>query len=297
MSRNGALKVVVCIKEVTYVYVPATIDRASQQIEQEAVVKIINPFDEYALEWALQIKKKTRGQAEVIVVTFGAPRVREMLSYCLSLGADQAYLIREDDFPTLDAWTRALVLSHGIRKMGFDVVFCGRKAVDDNLGLVGGYVAGFLNMPWLSNITYVDLADADRNLLCHKMAGKTTIEKVKVPLPALLMIERGGISLSYPSLPEISKSRHKAITELTGKDLALVPESLTGQKLMEDVRLTPPKPKPMFTIDSSLSAGDRLKMIMSGGIAKKTDSKLLEGKQEDIVPKVVQYLIDQASPF
>lgn len=297
MNKNEAVKIVVCVKEVTYVYVPATIDRTSGQIEQEAVVKIINPFDEYALEWALQLKKKAKKPVKVSVVSFGEPRVREMLSYCLSLGADAACLIREDDFPALDAWTRALVLSHGIRQMGFDVVFCGRQAVDDNLGLVGGYLAGFLNIPWLSNINRVDFADGDRNLLCHKMAGKTTIEKIQIPLPALLITERGGIALSYPSLTETFRSRHKAITELKAKDLALIPETLTDQKLITDLRLTPPKPKPMFTIDSSLSAGDRLKMIMSGGLAKKTDSKLLEGKKEDIVPKVIQYFIDQVSPF
>lgn len=297
MTEGRMINIVVCVKEVTYVYAPATIDKRSEQIDQEAIVKIMNPFDEYALEWALQIKKKTNGQAKVIVLTFGEPRVREMLSYCLSLGADEACLIREDDFPPLDAWTRALVLSRGIRQIGFDVVFCGKQAVDDNLGLVGGYLARFLNIPWLSNINYVEFAETDQGLLCHRMAGKTKIEKVKVPFPALLITEKGGIALSYPSLPETFKSRHKIIAELKGQDLALMPQTLTDQKLMKDLRLIPPKPKPMFTIDSSLSAGDRLKMIMSGGLAKKTDSKLLEGKKEDIVPKVVQYLIDQASPF
>ena len=297
MSENRPLKIVVCVKEVAHVYAPADFDRKSEKIDEENVVKIINPFDEYALEWALHLKRQKNRQCKVAVLTFGEERAKEMLSYCVALGADEAYLIREDDFPPLDPWTRALVLSHGVERAGFDLAFCGKQALDDNLGLVGGYVAHFLKISWTSDINQVDFNENGQELICHKMVGKTKMERIKVSFPVLLITEKGGITLGYPSLPGIANSRRRAITEWKGSDLGLNPQKLAGQRLTRDIRTIPPKPKPMFTIDSSLSAADRLKMIMGGGLAKKTDTKLLEGKKKDIVPKVVQYLIDQISPF
>ena len=297
MNEPRPLKIVVCVKEVAHVYAPADFDRKSERIDQNCVVKVINPFDEYALEWALHLKRQQNRQCTVAVLTFGEDQAKEMLSYCAALGADEAYLIREDDFPPLDPWTRALVLSHGVQKAGFDLVLCGKQAVDDNLGLVGGYLAHFLKTPWVSDINQVDFNETRQELICHKMVGKTKMERVKISFPVVLMAEKGGITLGYPALPGIANSRRRAITEWKGSDLGLNPQELAEQRLTRDIRTIPPKPKPMFTIDSSLSAADRLKMIMGGGLAKKTDTKLLEGKKEDIVPKVVQYLIDQISPI
>jgi len=297
MTEKKTMTIVVCVKEVPYVYAPAAFDRKNEIIDQESIARIMNPFDEYALEWALHLKKKTNGKGKVVVLTFGEQRVREMLSYCLSLGADEAYLIREDDFPPLDAWTRALVLSKGVNKIGFDLVLCGRQAIDDNFGLVGGYLAGFLNLSWLSYVNHVGFDENNQHLICHRMVGKAKIEKVKASPPILLIAEKGGIELSYPTLTEIFNSRQKKIIEWKGIDLDLISHKITDKKLIQNIRVIPPKPKPMFTIDSTLSATDRLKMVISGGLTKKTNTKLLEGKKEDIVPKVAQYLIDQTSPF
>jgi len=297
MIEGKTMKIVVCVKEVTHVYAPAELDKKSEKIDQECIVRIMNPFDEYALEWALHLKNKKDEQCKVVALTFGEERSKEMLSYCLSLGADEACLIREDDFPPLDPWTRAFVLSHGVRKIGFDLVFCGKQAIDDNLGLVGGYLAGFLDIPWLPHINYMEFNENNQGLICYKMAGKTKIEKIKVSMPVMIITEKGGIALSYPSLPGIFNSRQKKIVEWKGADLDLIPQAITNQKLIQDIQVIPPKPKPMFTIDSTLSAADRLKMIMGGGLAKKTDTKLLEGEKEEIAPKIVQYLIDQLSPF
>lgn len=290
---DSALKIVVCIKNVSHVYAPASFDRKSEKIDSDCVVNIMNPFDEYAFEMALHMKRMGGPRCRVAVLSFGEENCKEMLSYCLSSGADEAYLVREDDFPPLDPWSRALVLSHGVRKMGFDVVLCGKQAIDDNFGLVGGYLAHFLNIPWLSNVISVEeFNQQDQRLICRRRADKTKIERIKAPGPVMLIADKSGVELSYPSLRGIFNSRQKKITEWKGADLGLEPHRLTGEKLIHDVRTIPPKPKPMFTVDSNLSAADRMKMIMGGGLAKKSDTKILEGKKEDVLPKVVRFLID-----
>jgi len=298
MSEGDILKIVVCVKMVEHVYAPANFDRKKEEIDSECLVNIINPYDEYALEMALQLKRRSEGSCQVFVVTYGDDQSKEMLSYCLSLGADDAYLIRGTDFPPMDPWNRAFVLSCGIEKIGFDLVFAGKQAIDDNFGLVGGYLANFLKINWISNISDVEKFDANnKGIVCRKISDKTKIERIRAAMPVMLLTEKGGIGLSYPSLRGIFYSRKKQIIEWNRSDLDLQSYAFAEKKLINALRTTPPKPKPAFTVDSSLSAADRMKMIMSGGLAKKSDTKILEGKIEDTVPKIVKYLIDNISPF
>ena len=128
------MEILVCIKQV-----PDTteirIDPETNTLIRTGVPSIMNPFDAYAVEQALQLKEMTDGR--VTVVTMGPPQAKSILGDALAMGVDDAYLVTDRKFGGSDTLATSYILASVARKLGpFDVILCGKQAIDGDTGQV-----------------------------------------------------------------------------------------------------------------------------------------------------------------
>ena len=150
------MEILVCIKQV-----PDTteirIDPETNTLIRTGVPSIMNPFDAYAVEQALQLKEMTDGR--VTVVTMGPPQAKSILGDALAMGVDDAYLVTDRKFGGSDTLATSYILASVARKLGpFDVILCGKQAIDGDTGQVGPEMAEHLDIP---QITYVSSVEVD----------------------------------------------------------------------------------------------------------------------------------------
>ena len=138
------MKIVVCIKQV-----PDTnevkINQETGTLIRDGVKSIMNPDDKNALESALQLKDKYG--ASVSVLSMGPPQAKEILREALSMGADEVFLISDRKFGGSDTWATATIIASAIEKVGdYDIILCGRQAIDGDTAQVGPEIAEFLDI-------------------------------------------------------------------------------------------------------------------------------------------------------
>ena len=130
------MNILVCMKQV-----PDTseikIDPDTNTLIRAGVPSIVNPFDAYALEVAARLKEKNSGST-VTIVSMGPPQAETALRECLAVGADKAYLVSDRAFGGSDTLATSYTLSTVVKKLGgFDIIFCGKQAIDGDTGQVG----------------------------------------------------------------------------------------------------------------------------------------------------------------
>ena len=147
------MNIIVCIKQV-----PDTaeikINPETNTLMREGVPSIINPFDLHAIEAALQIKEQLGGK--VTVLTMGPPQAEASLREAVSMGADDAVLLSDKAFAGSDTWATSYTLAKAIEKLGADIIFCGKQAIDGDTAQVGPETAEFLNIPHISYIRKIE---------------------------------------------------------------------------------------------------------------------------------------------
>lgn len=134
------MKVVVCLKQILDPELPPSvfeIDRASKRAVLDKHPLVISPFDENALELALQLREKVK-DCRVAALTYGPPQSEDAVRKALGVLADEAVMVVQEGEPPGDSYATARVLAAAIRKMGpVDLVMCGRQAGDWDSGQVG----------------------------------------------------------------------------------------------------------------------------------------------------------------
>jgi electron transfer flavoprotein beta subunit len=196
-------------------YVPDTetvikITPDAKGIEQAGIKMILNPYDEFAVEAALQLKEKT-GDGEVTVVTVGPDAATAALRSALAMGADKAILVKgETGFCT--GLTVARALAEVLRMVSFDVLLFGSRAVDDDNLQVGPMVATLLNLPCATTVTKLEVQDG-RAVAERPIEGGT--EVIETPLPAAFSCHKGMNEPRYASLKGIMASKKKPVEERT----------------------------------------------------------------------------------
>lgn len=178
-------------------------------VNREALPAIINPEDLCALEEALKIKDKHGGS--ITVMSMGPPKAEEALKFALCLGADRAYLLSDRKFAASDTLATSYTLSKAIEKIGvYDIIFCGRQAIDGDTAQVGPQVAEKLG---LNQLTYVfEIVDISNKYITVKRDITNGYEVAKAPLPILLTITSAA---NIPRPPSVKKIM--ALKNLTSK--------------------------------------------------------------------------------
>ncbi|MCH7591320.1 MAG: electron transfer flavoprotein subunit beta/FixA family protein [Planctomycetes bacterium] len=203
---------------------------------------IIDPFDEFGVELALQLREKRSDVTEVVAMILGPAKAAEALRVALAMGADSGVHISDDDFDTRNELNVAAYLAAAVKKdeSGFDLILCGKYNIDLDAGAVGPALAEFLDLPHVGAVQGFELAEDGKRFTARRRIEGAE-EVVECELPALLTIEKGLVEPRYPSLPNLMKAKKKPVTVLTTAELAVDEALSTGTKF---VSLAPPPPRP-----------------------------------------------------
>jgi len=220
---------IVCVKQVPdTANITGEAMKADGTVNRAALPAIFNPEDLHALEAAIQIKERFGGK--VTVITMGPPNACEVLREALYRGADRAILISDRRAAASDTLATSYILSQAIRKLGdFDMVFCGRQAIDGDTAQVGPQLAEKLMIP---QITYYEkLADLKGRVIHVRRNVGNGWEVLQGKLPVLLTV----IDTAYEPRPAAAKrvmkyKRARAAMEVTTAVNAQMPSADDEQK-------------------------------------------------------------------
>ena len=224
------MKIIVLVSQTQDTEAKIHVSSGGDSIDTEGMKWIMNPYDEFAVEEAIQTKERHGG--EVVIVSIGPDRVLETMRQALAMGADSAVHIKGDNYAEADSFAVAKVIGSEIKKLGdFDIVFTGMKIIDEESGQVGVQVAEELGVPHVSLVSKVIEVDpAGKKAVCQKEidGGHVTVE---VPLPCLITCPDAMNEPRYASLPGIMKAKKKPLTVVTVEDLNLGDLGLSEQEL------------------------------------------------------------------
>ena len=255
------MKIFVCVKQV--LDTAAKINVQGGKIDRFGIPRIINPYDEFAIEEAIRIKEK-KEDVNITVLSLGPETSKEVLRSALAMGADNAIHLLDPEFDKLDNLGIARVLALAIKPTSFDLILCGRQAVDDDMGQIGGALATILDLPLATVVTKLDLTENNtRATVVRQIEGGS--ELIELALPALLTCQKGLNQPRLPSLKGIMKAKKKEIKVIDCS--ALQWNELPKPLVIEGNASLPPK--------------------RSGG-------SILEGSSSIKVSKLVQLLREEA---
>ncbi|MFI6421232.1 electron transfer flavoprotein subunit beta/FixA family protein [Streptomyces sp. NPDC050842] len=208
------LKIAVCVK-----YVPdATGDRGFADdltTDREAVDGLLSELDEYAVEQALRISEES-DDAEVTVVTVGPDDAKDALRKALSMGADKAVHVNDEDIHGSDVIATSAILAKALEKTGFDLVVCGMASTDGTMGVLPALLAERLNVP---QVTLLSEVSVDGGTVKGRRDGDSATELLEAPLPAVVSVTDQSGEARYPSFKGIMAAKKKPVEELDLDDL------------------------------------------------------------------------------
>ncbi|WLR56129.1 electron transfer flavoprotein subunit beta/FixA family protein [Mesobacillus subterraneus] len=210
---------------------------ANGKINEDGAEFIINPYDEYAIEEAIQVRDAQGG--EVTVVSVGNEETEKQLRTALAMGADKAVLINiEDDFEDGDQFTTAKILAEYLKDKEADLILGGNVAIDGGSGQVGPRVAEQLGMPYVTTITKLEI-NGTTATITRDVEGDS--EVIETSLPVLVTAQQGLNEPRYPSLPGIMKAKKKPLDELELDDLDLDEDDVEAKTKTIEIYLPPQK--------------------------------------------------------
>ncbi|RSK28077.1 electron transfer flavoprotein subunit beta/FixA family protein [Bacillus sp. HMF5848] len=206
-------------------------------IQEDGAEFIINPYDEYAVEEAIQVRDAHGG--EVTVVTVGSEEAEKELRTALAMGADKAVLINtEDDLDDSDQFTTATILATYLKEQDVDLIIAGNVAIDGGSGQVGPRVAELLDIAYVTTITKLEI-DGSTVKVVRDVEGDSEI--IEASLPLLVTAQQGLNDPRYPSLPGIMKAKKKPLDELELDDLDLDEDDVEQKTKTIELYLPPAK--------------------------------------------------------
>ncbi|MFH8873575.1 electron transfer flavoprotein subunit beta/FixA family protein [Streptomyces griseus] len=211
-----SLRIVVCVK-----YVPdATGDRRFADdltLDREDVDGLLSELDEYAVEQALQIADGA-DDAEITVVTVGPEDAKDALRKALSMGADKAVHVEDDDLHGTDVMGTSLVLAKAVEKTGYDLVICGMASTDGVMGVLPALLAERLGVP---QVTLLSEVAVNGGVVTGRRDGDTATEQLQASLPAVVSVTDQSGEARYPSFKGIMAAKKKPVESLDLEDLEL----------------------------------------------------------------------------
>tara|TARA_B100001142_G_scaffold300856_1_gene325986 strand:- start:21551 stop:22387 length:837 start_codon:yes stop_codon:yes gene_type:complete len=223
------MKIVVLVRQTPDTEAQITANSSGNGIDESSIKWILNPFDEFAVEEAVQIKENTG--AEVIILGVGPDRALETIRTALAMGGDSAIHIKDDNFGATDSYATAKLIAAKIKAIGdVDLILAGKKWIDEESGQVPIQVAAELNIPQATIATKVDIDEATKTAKVQsEIEGGQRI--IELSFPALVTTERGINEPRYASLPGIMKAKKKPLEEVTLDTINLEELGLTAESL------------------------------------------------------------------
>ncbi|MBN1308528.1 MAG: electron transfer flavoprotein subunit beta/FixA family protein [Chitinispirillaceae bacterium] len=208
--------IVVCIKQV-----PGTtqvhINPETGTLIRDGVEAVVNPFDEYAVEEALRIKEKNGGIVKAI--TMGPPQAEAALRSVIALGVDEGILVTDRLFAGSDTWATSYTLSCAIKSIGaFDLIICGKQAIDGDTAQVGPGVAEMLDIPFVAWVRKVE--DITPTSIRVERMMEEGYDSIEMPLPALITVVK---EINTPRMASLKGKMRAKSAPIVKRDAASFP--------------------------------------------------------------------------
>ncbi|MCO6436071.1 MAG: electron transfer flavoprotein subunit beta/FixA family protein [Phycisphaerae bacterium] len=240
------MKILTIVKQVPDSNATIKIMPDGSGIDPAGLKLVPDPFDEFGIELAVQLKEKRKDVSEVVAITLGPDKAAEALRVALAMGADSGIHINDAKFDPLNELLFAQVVAEAVRKEAgdFSLIFCGKYNIDLDAGAVGPALAEFLDIPHVGAITALEVSDDGKSFKARRRIEGAD-EVVEGTLPALMTIEKGLVEPRYPSLPNLMKAKKKPVKLLTSAELS-GDEALSAGLGFQSIAPPPPRPECKF---------------------------------------------------
>ncbi len=277
-------KILVCLKQVPNTK-DVKIDPENHTLVREGVDSIINPFDDFALEEALNLKRKHG--VKVGTMTMGPPQAEEMLEYSLRRGADEAFLFSDRRLAGSDTWATAIAIVALIKKTGYDNVFCGQESIDSGTGHMGASIAELLNLPQVNYARNVVALKKDKLHVLTKFDKADAVLEVATPVVVSFLKKDDDVKLKAGLKADTSKIHMVTLDDLKldAKYVGLDGSFTQVVNIDIDERFVG-----YMTVDNDMSADDRILYISNGGITENTDRKVMRDLNPESIEEIAHLI-------
>jgi electron transfer flavoprotein beta subunit len=212
------VKIVVLIKQTPDTAELPKVSAEEVQSGDVQATMVINPWDEYAAEEAIDLCDRFDGDA--VALSLGSEDETDALKHALAMGIGEAALIDGSALGDADVWTVAEALAAAVKAQGdVDLILTGKQSVDGNSGALFAGIACKLGWPLIVNVSkVVDVADGAITVERMVDGGQET---VKAPLPAVVSVAKEINDPRYPSFMGIRKANRASIPVTTAADLGV----------------------------------------------------------------------------
>ena len=238
------MEILVCVKQVPDT-AEVKIDPEKHTVIRAGVPNIFNPFDQNALEAALQLKD-SQG-ARVTLLCMGPPQAEDVLREGLAMGADDAYLLTDRKVGGSDTLATGYCLAQAVKKVAelqgieqFDVVLCGKQAIDGDTAQVGPQIATELGIP---QITYAAEINVDGTTVRVKQQNEEGYIVTEAQFPVLITAVKELNEPRFPTIRGTMKAKKREIPHLSADDIKVdeTKIGLKGSPTMVRKIFTPPQ--------------------------------------------------------
>jgi len=228
------VNIVACVKQVPDTEALIKVKADGSGIEEGGIKWVMNPYDEFGVEEALKLKEKLGG--DVTVVSVGPARTMETIRTALAMGAEKGIHIDDPTLYDADAYSTASALAAAIKEIPYDIIFCGQRAIDGDMGQVGSILADLLDLPQVTIVTKLDVEEGKATAVKPIEGAQLVID---TSLPCVITAQKGLNEPRYASLPGIMKAKKKPVDV---KDAAALGISVEPKAKID--KMTPPPDRP-----------------------------------------------------
>jgi electron transfer flavoprotein beta subunit len=216
------MKIIVCVKQVPDAK-DVRLDPETNTLAREGVESIMNPFDQHALEAGVSLKESCGG--EVTVLSMGPPQAEAVLRQAISCGADHAVLVSDRSFAGADTWATSYTLCKAVSQIGaYDLIICGKQAIDGDTAQVGPGLAMRLGIPYATCIQKIRSADQETIVFERMMDDGYDVLQSGYPL--LMTVVKDINEPRVPSLRGKMKAKKAEVRTLSAADIEADPSCI-----------------------------------------------------------------------
>ena len=244
------MKIFVCVKHVPDT--AANVKLVNGNSFDDSVKFVVNPYDEYAIEEAVQIKKNKGG--EIIIVTLGTAQAIATIRSALAMGADRGIHIKTDEL-MVDAMTTSIALKKAIElDGGTDLVLTGKQSVDSEGMQTQYYLARALDLPVVTDVVSLSLENDQAIVECEQ--GKGELAVMELDLPCVIGATKGLNEPRYPKFTDILKAKKKPVKEIALQDL--IPEKFAHRANIVSLKAVPERGQATILEGGTIEAVNKL---------------------------------------
>jgi electron transfer flavoprotein beta subunit len=160
-------------------------DPKTGNLIREGLESIINPDDLHAIEAAVSLKESLGGS--ITAISMGPLQAVDALSEAMGMGVDKAILLSDKSFAGADTWATSFTLGKAIEKLGeYDLILCGRQAIDGDTAQIGPQVADYLQVPQATYVYNIEETGSEHIIVRRRL--EDGYERIRCKLPAMLTV-------------------------------------------------------------------------------------------------------------